>query len=89
MIRKLCWLFVIYVVLRTFAPELAAVVVGMVVAVLLTAITMVSSVAAPMLSQVSKQDVTTGGAALFLTLVTIVTLWGWKPTLKRMRKIAK
>ena len=77
MIRKAIALFLLYVILLTFAPELASLLVGMLIAIIVTAINLLTAVVRPILSQVSGQDVTTGAVAIFLTVTVIVIVWGF------------
>ena len=85
MISKLFWLFVIYVVLLTVAPGVAAVVRGIFIASVVTAIELVGPVAAQIVNQVSGQDVTNATAAILATLGVLLIIYMQKPTPKRMK----
>ncbi len=86
MIRKGVALFLLYVILMTFAPELAALLVGMVIAVLVTAISLVGAFVRPILAQVSGQDVTTGAVSIVLTAAVVLSLFAWRPVVGRIRQ---
>ncbi len=88
MVRKLIWLFVGYVVLRTVAPDLAAVMVGILIASLVTAIKLAGAGVAYIVAQVSGQDVSNATASALLTLVIVAMLWAWKPLTSRIRKLS-
>ncbi len=89
MIRNLVWLFVIYIVLRTVAPDMAAVLLGIVIASIVTGIELVGPVVASVIAQFSGQDVTNATAAVLGTLGVLLVLYMWKPTAKRGKKLAK
>ena len=86
MVRKALLLFALYVVLRTVAPELAAVMVGILIASLVTAIKLAGAGMAYVVAQVSGQDVSNATASALLTLIIVVMLWAWKPITSRIRK---
>ncbi|MCH9663261.1 MAG: hypothetical protein K0U66_06345 [Gammaproteobacteria bacterium] len=85
MISKLFWLFVIYVVLLTVAPGVAAVVRGILIASVVTAINLIGPVAASLINQVSGQDVTNATAAILAMLGVLLIIYMQKPTPKRMK----
>ncbi len=87
MVRKLIWLFVGYVVLRTVAPDLAAIMVGILIASLVTVIKLAGAGVAYIIAQVSSQDVSNATASAILTLVIIAMLWAWKPLTSRIKKL--
>ena len=89
MIKKLLWLFAIYVVLRTVAPDMAAVLVGIVIASIVTAIELVGPVVASVIAQVSGQDVTNATAAILLTLGVLLALYIRTPAKRGMKKLTK
>lgn len=88
MIRKLIWLFIIYIVLRTVAPDIATVVVGIGIASIITAINMAGEVVAVAVAQVSGQDITNATAAILLTLGILLALCARRPVSKRVKKLA-
>ena len=88
MVRKLIWLFVGYVVLRTVAPDLAAIMVGILIASLVTAIKLAGTGVAYLVAQVSGQDVSNATASVILTLVIVAMLWAWKPLTSRIKKLS-
>ena len=89
MIRNLVWLFVIYIVLRTVAPDMAAVLLGIVIASIVTGIELVGPVAASIIAQVSGQDVTNATAAILLTVGVLLGIYMWSPATKRVKKLTK
>ena len=89
MVKKLCWLFVIYIVLLTVAPEMAAVVMGIFIASVITGIKLGGEGVRILIMQFSGQDVTNATAAILLTLGILLALYIWKPAAKRVKKLAK
>ena len=89
MIRKGIALFLLYVILVTFAPELAAMLVGMVIAVTMMVINLLAAFVRPFLSQISSRDVTNGAASIFLTGSVVLALFAWKPVVSRIRQVKK
>ena len=89
MIRKLIWLFVGYVVLRTVAPDVAAALVGIAIASIVTAINLVGPVVASVIAQFSGQDVTNATAAILLTLGVLLALYVWGPATRRLKRVAR
>jgi hypothetical protein len=77
MIRKLVWLFVIYIVLRTVAPDVAALVVGIAIASVVTAINLVGEAIATVVAQVSVGELFNGGFSIAITAVILLVLRMW------------